>query len=823
MRVVMMTLAMLLCAPLHAQDQPDNGYEVQLSVTAFGVGGLAREGEWTGIQVQMQDLGSSSRDIVLRMEIPDEDGDLTQYDRVVTANPVVLQSFWLYAWLPYRSAGSEFELKAFEAVDEGGAGDGANIGFRAGRLVGQFTIYNPQMQVSTIALAGIVGSNQVGLDQYGYSVGNQPWMPFGHELLRTSAGLGVDNLPDRWQGLSAFDTLVWSTATTASYDPARLTPEKARAIREWVSRGGHLVIVMQSSGDPWYLGSHPLRSVLPSVQIPNRNEGVSLEPYRTMLTEMPNAELPGNAVVYSFTPLDDAGEEEAMPVLQGPSGDTVVTRRLLGSGMVTVIGLPLNDGQLRRVGLPEPEAFWHRVLGLRGDVLRPDQMTDQQKSDAGTREQLSFDQGVGDSISKTGTAIQGVLFGIVVFIVYWLLAGPLGYMVLKQRKQTRHAWMGFVACIAAFTAIAWLGATTLRPKKATVSHFTMLQQVHGQETQRARSWLSAMLPSYGEATISVDDPGSETAFGSQESSNLLIPWKSPDAGPVIGGGFPDNSGYRVQSRAPSVLTVPTRATVKSFYSDWSGQSSWRMPYVVGDVGAIEEPKLTLEGQVVSGQIAHGLPGTLKDIRVFVISRMAPLNRPGQLQGRRAISRAMVYAPSIGEDGWLPDTAIELRDVTSIEGGNTRAMLDNYFESSVRFGVSNSGLGTNRGTLTDRIVAGMFISQFEPPRYGASNADLVGERLATRRLLHGWDMGRWFTQPTLIITGVLDIDSDDASPDAMPNPVWIDGRQVPSSGTTVVTWVYPFEPAPPEHLAFQGGAPAGAQGESDSNDAPDTEN
>ena len=803
LRYLALAIALLITGPATAQEEQGNGYEVQLSVTAFGVGNLAREGEWTGIQVQMQDLGTSSRDIVLRIEIPDEDGDLTQYDRVVTANPGVVQSFWLYAWLPFRSAGSEFVLKAFEAIDEGGAGDGANIGFRAGRLVGQFTIYNPQMQPSTIALAGIVGSYQIGIDQYGYSVSNQPWMPFGHELLRTSAGLAIENLPDRWQGLNSFDSLIWSTATTASYDPARLTPEKARAIREWVVRGGHLVVVLQSSGDPWYLGSHPLRSILPSVQIPERIEGVSLEPYRTMLTEMPNAELPENAVVYSMTPLEGAGEEEAIPVLHGPNGETVVTRRLLGSGMVTVIGLPLSEGQLRRIGLPEPEALWHRVLGMRGDVMGPELMTDQQKSDAQTRNVLSFDEGVGDSISKTGTAVQGVLFGIVVFIVYWLIAGPLGYMVLKQRKQTRHAWVAFVASIVGFTAIAWLGATTLRPKRATISHFTLIEQVHGQDTQRARSWFSVMLPSYGEATVSSTNPGEESSFGSQESSNLLIPWKSPDAGPVIGGGFPDNSGYRVQSRAPATLSVPTRATVKSFYNEWGGESEWRMPYVVGDVGAIEEPKLTLEGQVVSGQIAHGLPGTLRDIRVFVVSRMAPMNRPGQKQGRRPISRAMVYAPSIGEDGWEPNTSIELRDVTSIEGGNSRAMLSNYFEEAIRNGVSNSGLSTTRSRLTDRIVSGMFISQLEPPRYGASSSDRVGDRLATRRLLHGWDLGRWFTQPTLIITGVLEIDSDDASPEGMPNPIWIDGRQVPSSGTTIVTWVYPFEAAPPEYLNFQG--------------------
>lgn len=71
------------------------------------------------------------------------------------------------------------------------------------------------------------------------------------------------------------------------------------------------------------------------------------------------------------------------------------------------------------------------------------------------------------------------------------------------------------------------------------------------------------------------------------------------------------------------------------------------------------------------------------------------------------------------------------------------------------------------------------------------------------MLHGWDLGRWFTQPSLIVTGVLEIDQDDASENGMPTPVWIDGRKVPASGTTIVTWVYPFAPAPPEYLDIAG--------------------
>lgn len=795
--LVVLQIAFFCCTPVLAQTGDASDDEVELNIASFGVGGLTREGDWAGVLVTMQDKGSSSRDIILRLEIPDVDGDISQYDRVVTANPGVLQSFWLYCQLPYQSAGDEYVLKAFEAIDSGGGGGPEEIGFRAGQLLAQRPILTPQVMTARVGLIGIVGSNQVGLDKYGVRVQNQPWMPYGHELQRTSAGLTIDNLPDRWHGLKSLNTLVWSTATTSSYDPSRLTPEKARAIREWVERGGHLVIVLQSSGDPWYQGVHPLRPILPAVRAPERQEGVSLEPYRPLLTESAVGTLPENAVVYSFEALDDAEPHEAMPVINAPSGETVVTRRLLGSGMVSVIGLPLNHGRLRQLGLPEPEPLWHRILGLRGNVVSPEEINSIQGNISSRNPQL-FDDGISGAISKTGTAVQGVLFGIVVFIVYWLFAGPVGYALLKQRKKPQHAWVAFVGSIVVFTAVAWLGATTLRPKRVTISHFSLLQEVHGQGIQRSRSWLSVMLPEYGNATVSSIEPSdNSSAFGAQESTNLIVPWSAPESGGALTDGFPDNSGYRIQSRAPSAVRVPTRATVKTFTMESAEEENWRMPYVVGEPGAIEEPKLTIDGQVVSGKVAHGLPGALTDVRMFVVSRTAPIRRVGQNLDRAMIARVSVVAPNFGQEGWGPDRSIELSDLTSFDSENRRTREDRYFELAVAMGVDTVGLpGARQGSLTDRIVAGLFLSQFEPPRFDAPSNDPVGERLAMRRLLHGWDLGRWFTQPCVIITGVLEVDQDDASEDGMPAPVWVNGRRVPASGTTIVAWVYPLDPEPP---------------------------
>jgi hypothetical protein len=808
-----------LCAlDAAAQEGADFQGEVQLSIASFGVGGLAREGDWAGIQVQLLDLGTSGRDIVLRMSIRDEDGDQTQYDRVVTANPGALQSFWLYCWIPYRGANLEYELKAYEAIDTGNT-DVGEFGFRAGRLIGRLPVYNPQVQESSVGLAGVIGNNQLSLDQYGFTLNGRPAMLFGHELLRTSAGLGIDNLPDRWQGLVSLDSIVWANAGTAVTAPGRLSPEKARAISTWVERGGHLVIVLPSSGDPWYIGSHPLRSLLPAVSVPQRHEGVDLDEYRSLLTESTKPTLPDNAVVYTFEPLSGQSEELAIPILNGPDGKCVVIRRLVGSGMVTVIGLPLNNGQLRRVGLPEPEAFWHRVLGLRGNILRLDQMSDQQKTDTGNREIRIFDDGISGSIAKTGRAVQGVLFGIIVFVLYWIIAGPGGYALLKARNKKQHAWMAFIVTTGAFTAVAWLGATAMRPKSTNILHLSLLEQVYGQDTQRARTWMSVMLPSYGSAVVSLRPPTESSAFSFDESSDLLSPWTSPESLTSLTKGFPDNSGYRVESKNPSAIRVPTRATVKSFQVQWSGEPRWAMPRPVGVPGALEEPQLSIDGTVVIGKLAHDLPVSLKHVRIFVISGEIPIRQPGVSLSRMMIARTSVYAPNFGDLGWAPGQEIDMELLTRLSTTQRESIQNNYFATALRYGVNQSGLGQQTGNLIDRLMAGRFLSQLEPPRYGAKSNDVVGNRLALRRALHGWDLGRWFTEPTLIIMGVIDIPKNEADPDGLPIPLWVNDRQVPASGKTLVTWIYPFGANPPRYLGLS--QPAGetkTEGASDANAA-----
>ncbi|MFK7760004.1 MAG: hypothetical protein AB8C13_08660 [Phycisphaerales bacterium] len=790
----------LLISSVRAQGSDPIGEQgtgdVQLTILNLGVGGMIRAGDWAGIQVQMLDQGSSQREVILRVTIRDADGDDAQFDRVVSANPGLPQSFWIYCWIPFQFDQSSFEIHAFEA-SESGSTDAGQLGYRAGRLLGVASVYNPIMQEPWIAIGGIVGTRQLGVEQYGITVDNRTWMPLGHELVRIAPGLTNTTLPDRWQGLVQLDFLLWGSSTLREHDPSALSPERARAIRQWVQQGGHLIVMMPPSDDPWYGGNHPLSSILPKIQRPERNDGVDYNTVRQLVTESADIPLPSNGTITTFLPAEDAMVGEAVPVLKTRSGDIIAIRKLHGSGMVTVIGLDLGNGELRRLGLPEAEPFWHRILGMRGDIQRPSDMRDQLLADVRSRSILEFDTNVSGEIAKTGRAIQGVFFGLVVFIVYWVIAGPGGFAMLKLRNKSQHAWVGFVTTIALFTTLAWMGASALRPKRVNITHLTLFEQVHGQPTSRVRSWFSVMLPSYGQSEVALQDPNNTTTLGSDQMGGLLTPWQPSSASASLVSGFPDNTGYRVESRNPESIRVPTRATVKDFRIDWSGESEWAMPKPVVDTTVFKETTLELNGSQVNGIIEHSLPGALKDVMFVIISRQSPIRIEGQGLGRSMISRVTTWAPQIPGEAWEPGEQINMLDYTKPSEATRATSTSDYFISAIGKGSDSLSLQAGRTDVVDQLIAGRFISQFEPPRYGVLS-DPVGNKLAHRRQLHGWDLGKWFTQPTLIVLGILEVDANDASPESMPTKVFVDGRPAPASGKTIVSWIYPFEPNPPRY-------------------------
>lgn len=791
-----------LCAVAIASAQtaaPGPIGEVGIDLLSFGVGGSARPGDWTGIALSLNDAGSTQREAVLRVSFRDADRDLAMYERVVTLNPGAPQTVWLYARLPgWLKAGEVLAFDIFEAV-EAQAAEARVFSVIAGRAIGQLRTPVPRLISRHTGLIGVVGGRTMGLAELaGQTIAGEVISPRRHETYEVASGLSPEQLPDQSHGLAAYSILAWTDPP-----PARLGLERARALREWIQGGGHLVVCLPRVGQTWTDEvNNPLFDLTPAVRVDRREDASLTDSWRLLvrrderagITPGPVVPIPTKQVVQVLQPLPDRASD-ATVVLALANGDPVVVRRSVGLGAVTFIGIDLASPSMASAGLPDPDVFWNRVLGVRGESLGSSEIRDLQgQSLYQSGETITLDRGISAEIAKTGRSAVGVLLGFVVFGIYWIVAGPGGFGVLKWKGLTRLAWPAFLATAVAFTAIAWGGARLLRSRSAESAHLSIIQHVYGQPTQRARTWFSLLLPTYGDETLRVGTPES-SVDGSASGVARLSPWESLDlTGPDA--GFPDARGYRVDATRPNTLIVPARATVKQYQADWTGPTRWTMPRPWMPAESLEEPSIKLlpraglgDQPQVAGHLVHELPGPLQDVLIVV-------NR-GQrtLQGERG---SLAYAQSFAyklTDPWAPGAPLNLGPATSKSIGLS------YFEELL------SSLGASDGDQLDfstdgvigRLTSMAFMGQLAPPTLDAS-ARASEARHARRTMTHGMDLSRWFTQPSLIIVGTIgESGSADDPASAGPIPLTVDGGTlVESHGRTLVMWVYPFPASPPPH-------------------------
>lgn len=783
--------------------------EVRIDLDRFGVGNLARPGDWAGIRVRVQDAALKSRDVIVRLTTRDIDGDSPWYERAITTNPGVQQGVWLYARLPFADlARMSMTVSVHEAIP---APDdpGAPTGFRAGRLLGRSTLTprGTSVLAPTEGLIGILGPQPYGLQPYTQPAPNTnlPILTLGHEVSTLAGGLTPADMPDQWQGLAAFPVLIWGQG-----EVSELRGDRARAVRDWVNRGGHLVVILPPVGQTWTNPtSNDLYDIMPAVSV-TRREGVDLTPLRPILTSDAGAVMPGSAVVHHFVPVTGATPAEATRILSSPDGDCVVVRRLVGAGAVTLVGLDLNLGRLSQFQLIDADVFWHRVLGRRAatnvsfDALRsaPGGL-----GLANTRTYWSYDQDIPELIAQKGKAAAGVALGFVVFVLYWLIAGPVGFGLLKMKKLTHHAWVSFVAAAAAFTAAAWGGATLLRPSRVAATHVTIVDHIYGQPVQRARGWFSILIPHYGERSISVGEPGLEATHG----SNLIAAWEPFSAeftsDPL---SFPDARGYAVDVRAPSRVVVPTRATSKQVQADWAGGPRWRGPRPVDPSGGGTDVVLTLNAEattvqpLITGTLVHELPGELNNMFIIVVRGQTPLSdrrvRPGVIPPAFPPVVADVFTGPAS--GWPAGTPLPL-DRFTIRAGNALATSYDLSRFVERFrpvipgGFISGPVRPDIAKAPERFAALALYHHLSPPDFegGRVSNDAGLLYAAYRTSTHGYDLSRWLTQPCIIILGTV----GDAGQDVeSPIPISVDGEAAPTKGITAYRWVYPLPDRPPRY-------------------------
>lgn len=787
---------MLLLAPVLVamQDGGDSSGSVQrqrpveVNVRQFGVGGFVRPGDWAGVELTVRQLASGQPiRAAVQIHSRDPDGDTLLARREVSLVAGAERAVWIYLPLDWNlRTSSEFTVTVRE-LPEDASGEEVTVG---SQLLA--TSFLPREVVSaTESKIGVVGGDAFGLDQYEAiaRIGSRSErVRTGHGEFRVIAGLSPDQMPDRWIGLSSYDTLVWTDG-----DPLQLVGARADALREWVQRGGHLIVVPETVNPAWFASSNPLADLLPEGRF-ERREDIGLEQYRHLLLRPQNtASLPSRTVGYVYRP--DV-ESQGYALIEGAEGATIAQRRN-GAGLVTVVGLDLRSRALASAGGLRADQFWHRILGQRFLIPGQEEFNDTSMTrrlrSLGTGSGTVFIDGfVADEINRSTAVGVGLLLAIVVFAVYWIVAGPGGFALLKARGRSQYAWGVFVIAAIVFSVIGWIGARALSPVRVSGEHITYIDHVYGEGTQRTRTWVSMLLPDYGERSIGVGDED-------DDAHHAIMPWSSPDQ--IVSVSFPDARQYVMDASDPRRLVVPTRSTVKQFRADWMGGAVWEMPVPPTPQ---DRPVATAEG--LRGTLVHNLPGELTNVTIVLNlgqeteSRVVDsYGRPDRL-GQIARSRTFAWRKNPAASGgasWAPGEALDLSVYRIV--GNER--LEQRLKSELP--VSTLSFSPTVDTTT-----GVLLSNWLGLIPGPDLTELAqtGQSIAVQRATHGLDLSKYLASPCLIITGEV--------ADACPTPLRVGNGSAASdfdmTGRTIVRWIYPLEPDPLSVRGVQEDGPSGTE-------------
>jgi hypothetical protein len=789
---------------------------VDVALDTFGPGGVYRPGDFVAIRVTLGMRPGAALDVAapvwVQWDVTNADGDVAEYGRAITLNRQTPQSVWLSAPLPPDTdARSVFPIRVFDFTDG-----------RRGRELGGRLITPPggTFVRPDLGMIGVVGSRQLGLGQLALPVANGFPIYTAHE--NTLCVFNLDprkDFPDRWEGLACFGAIVWAQAQP------ELSATQSEALREWIRRGGHFVIVLPEETNPWGLGevgTTDLHDLLPG-KAPRKDDDVPIEALLPVLAKargIGGGAQPGPVSIHVFADLGTApswSDNFYEPLIALPDGRAVVVQRLYGHGRITVCGidlanarfntLPLSNGMLSP--LPQADAFWNRVLGRRADTPLAGEITQiDQASRLATGSPSERKVGGAalflNRISMSGKAAAGLGVAVLLFLGYWFVAGPGAYFVLKHHGRARHSWLAFAAAAGVFTAIAWGAANALRDRSMSIQHVTILDHIarapgaedrpNDPQLQRAVSFLSLYVHGYANTPVSIESsPGQR---------DLLVPWWPPDEAVQK---FPDVDRYTVNvDRNPDDYELPSRSTATQFFAHWLGavnEDEWGGGMLRPDpADPLRVEPDGFGGERLMGGLTSDLPGTLRNVvMIWVWNRRVP-PRAYQIESQREMpwvpalqSGRMLNIGRMWSEGDIAPGAT-IRPQPKDDGSfHLDRSLDATYVAPLRGGglFDAPGMAQRDPEWRRAIEMLSFFHQLPPPPYMKEPGDNDPARVNFLRLLgRELDLSAWFSRPCVILIGYL-------QGAECPIPIRAHGERVPATeeSVTVVRWICPLEVLP----------------------------
>ncbi len=800
MRSIIAGIILLLCSSLClAQTKGE--------VESIGFGGYFRPDCWTPMVVRLRPGTIEPGTYQIQVEQKDLDEDTQVFTRIITVNSgdqAKEQRFSMY-FIPQPQSGGlpdtlrelNAEMKVWLCNEQGKQMEALPITAaiqsidspKPGKVFGRKFI-----------LCVTDGTNKPLFQDYSQAFG----------VTEDVAMIVVrpDELPESTLGFDGVDAIVWMSgdANLLSAGGARRLP----ALTEYVKLGGKLIVTqpgdrsrvealepllpikLKDAAGNWLIEPRDRANLSPLSDWarPRPLSGMRnpwLSPRGTFKVAYAKSVVDG-ALVSETINWNDADAKAA------PDESPYLVRKGLGLGEVVWVAQNLGDialtGQIQTGWM----GVWDKVLDLKSDprLLIRGANIENEKIEKAYVGGGPVDMGPSllDAMEHSARGASLVVLAIGFFIIYWVLAGPVAFLILNAKKKKGMSWQIFAASAIGATLLTVGVVKLVLGATADIHHITFVRMAAGQPAV-VESRLGIYLTKSSNIAIALqkNDPNYAsyvTAFAPHPQSFQSV------------GGFVGKERYDVtipETGAADVIKidVPFRSTLKKVQARWVGQ----LPSVEG-FPKIEEATIESKARL-DGKLTNSTGRNLIDVyfaftgrsqngerwedHIFYLPRWA---KDGQLDLGKELSGVGVrvkYGSAPWPNSARPGDGKVIEDQIVAASGNTVNNDDwpGFWYEGLR---SNSGSGTldsayDRGYIRSFPMISLFDRLPAVKNDGSTNRFDLLHRGARR-----YDMSQAMAAGQLVILAQDAANNDNGKTlSTLPYPIEVDRDTVTGTGVT----------------------------------------
>lgn len=543
------------------QRAPAGGAGTRIASVRVGFDGRYKTGYWAPVQVELQEA-TPGQQVAVRLVVPDGDGVPTAVTQAV----------------PPRVKTRPGRTRSVALT--------AKLGRAEGGLTAQLLV-DGRIRAQRRFAAGLQQDDRhirLGLDTLDRLLVTLERAGRLAEAIRIAVGdrwfdvhvvdvPGANELPIRWVGYDAVDTLVLSTGNPDALRGLAEDPARRNALIRWVERGGRLVLFLGQDAAELWQESSVLAALAPGRfdKLVSLSQAPALENYSQ--SEHPIAANDPQTRLHVVRITDVEGTIEAHEGTR-PADLPLVVRTPFGFGQVTLVTVDPDQPPLRN---------WKGISSFLRKVLPQAAAGDGGEAVADVSPYFSL--GFVDLTGQLRSAmdhfddVQTVPFALVaaLVMVYILAIGPLDYWIVKKfLGRMELTWVTFPCWVILFSAGACLLAYWFKGHQLRVNQAEIVDVDIQRRLVRGKVFTHLFSPR--PATYDVAMSPALADGVEHQSEDRLVSWMGlPGASLGSMGGTARAASYftRPYDFAPdldALYRVPVQVwSTKSFSTRWSAR------------------------------------------------------------------------------------------------------------------------------------------------------------------------------------------------------------------------------------------------------------